>query len=139
MSGISTARRNVRTPLGPFFDEEGREYWKIPLTQGMFALVSGKDVERVAQFNWYASHESRGTKYYAIRWESGPGRKTKIRMHRFVKDQPPKSIDGRVVDHLNDDGLDNRDWNLEVVTQEVNMERCRTWRKKGMKISEPNL
>lgn len=137
------ARKALRSPLGPFLcgTHEGKqeEYYQIPLTQGMFALVSAKDVERVRQYNWCTSLESRGTKYYAIRWEVKDGIRTKIRMHRFVKDQPPKSIDGLVVDHMNDNGLDNRDWNLEVVTQTENMERCRTWKKLGMKISEPSL
>lgn len=134
-------RRNVRSPLGPFREDKRGGYYKIPLTQGMFALVSEKDIERVAKHNWYASHESRGTKYYAIRWETRTKgeKQVKIRMHRFIKDQPPKAVDGRVVDHLNDDGLDNRDWNLEVITQEENMQRCRTWKKLGMKTSEPTL
>lgn len=102
---------------------------KIKLTQGRYALVSDEDFERVSALKWCASLESRGTKTYAIRWE----KRTKIRMHRFILGLPPGKFDPeeRVVDHINHDPLDNRRENLEIVTQEENMNRSAGWRKKS--------
>lgn len=103
----------------------------IPLTQGKFAKVSPEDFERVSQFKWHASHESRGTKWYAVRWKWVNGRRYKIRMHRFILDLPPGILDeDRVVDHCNHDPLDNRRENLEIITQAENMRRSAGWKKK---------
>lgn len=110
---------------------------KIKLTKGLWALVDDEDFERVSAFKWCASLESRGTKHYAIRWIKIDGKPVKVRMHRFVMDQPPGMVDGKVVDHLNDDGLDNRKSNLEIITQEENMRRSGGWKKK--KVEEPCL
>jgi len=117
---------------------KGQQVKKIRLTKGLFALVDDEDFERVNQFKWCASLESRGTKYYAIRWvwNKETKRRVKIRMHRFIMDLPPGSIDGLVVDHINDDGLDNRrSCNLEVITAEENLKRS-TWNKPKKKAEE---
>lgn len=113
---------------------------KILLTKEMFALVDEEDYERVVQFKWYASLESRGTKYYAIRRKTIGSRVYKIRMHRFVLDLPPGLLDeeDRVVDHLNHDSLDNRKCNLEIITQAENMRRSPGWKKK-QEPEVPNL
>lgn len=129
--------REIRQPLGPFIDEDELCYYDIPLTQGLVARVSPEDVERVAQFNWCASRESRGTKWYAVRFACGGKKKVKIRMHRFVMDMPPGTVgDDMVVDHIEHNSLDNRRHKLEIITQEENMRRSAGWRKK---IEEPGL
>lgn len=117
----------------------------------MVALVSEEDFEQLNQFKWYASHESRGTKYYAIRRvytkdENGRKKGTKIRMHRVVMGLGTGFEDPRVVDHLDrecelghihtGDPLDNRRCGLEIITQEENMKRSKGWKKK---IEEPWL
>lgn len=101
---------------------------KIRLTKGKYALVSDEDYERVSQFKWYASLESRGTKWYAVRRELRNGKRVKIRMHRFILELPPGKEDSRVVDHLNHDSLDNRRENLEVIDQPENMHRSAGWK-----------
>lgn len=101
---------------------------EIPLTQGMVALVSDEDYEKVSQYKWHASLESRGTKWYACRRETIDGKRVKIRMHRFVMGLPPGKDDPRVVDHINHNSLDNRRENLEVITQEENMQRSPGWK-----------
>lgn len=101
---------------------------EIPLSKGKVALVSDEDYERVSQFKWHASLESRGTKWYACRRETINGKRVKIRMHRFVMGLPPGAEDSRVVDHLNHNSLDNRRENLEVITQEENMQRSPGWK-----------
>lgn len=103
---------------------------RVKLTKKKYALVSDEDFERVNAFKWYASHESRGTKWYAVRRQNGK----KIRMHRFILGLQTGKEDPRVVDHVNHNSLDNRRENLEIVTQKENMQRSPGWKKKGMKI-----
>lgn len=124
---------------------------EIMLSQGKVALVDDEDFERVNAFKWYASKESRGTKFYAIRkvrFQVG-GKQFKIRMHRFIMGLETGFDDARVVDHLQGvcklghvhtgDPLDNRKCGLEIITQEENMLRSPQWKKKGMKVAEPCL
>lgn len=117
---------------------------QIKLTKGLFALVSDEDFERVNQFKWTASLESRGTKYYAIRRITADGKRVKIRMHRFIMGLPPRmDASELVVDHVNDNGLDNRRENLQAITQTQNMDKVKTWRRIGstvtVTIEEPSL
>ena len=39
---------------------------KVPLSQGMLALVSDKDYARVSKFKWYAQKPN-STTFYAVR------------------------------------------------------------------------
>ena len=45
--------------------------------------------------------------------------------HRLIADIEGWDLDGKVVDHINGDGLDNRIENLQVVTQSQNMMKQR--------------
>ncbi len=108
---------------------------EIPLTQGMVALVSDEDYEKVSQYKWCASLESRGTKWYAVRrrrkdecpikWKSW-----KIRMHHFILDKSPHELNGLVIDHQNDNGLDNTRENLKEMSQDDNMKKVAGWKRK---------
>lgn len=108
---------------------------ELPLTQGMVAVVDDADFDRLAQHRWYASLDSRGTKWYAKRTrkknEEARWKSKKIRLHHFVLDIAPCELpEGHVVHHKNDDGLDNRRENLEIITQEENMQRSSGWKKR---------
>jgi hypothetical protein len=106
---------------------------KIKLTKGLWALVDDEDFERINQFKWYASLESRGTKFYAVRWVYPPGEKRyKERMHHRILCIKPEELKPLlVVDHVNHDSLDNQKSNLEIVTQEENMRRAKGWKRKS--------
>ncbi len=101
---------------------------QIRLSKGLYTLVDEADYEWLMQWSWYASNESRGTKWYAIRREN----KIKIRMHRAIVEHHGIIIPtGFVVDHKNHNSLDNRrSENLEVITQVENMRRSPGWKKK---------
>jgi hypothetical protein len=83
---------------------------KISLTQGKTALVSDEDYERVSQRKWIARVTWQGH-WYA--YESG---NPWLSMHEFIA----KPGSGKIVLHLNDDGLDNRRENLKVGTNSDN-------------------
>lgn len=111
---------------------------KIPLSKRKHALVSDEDFERLAQLRWYASLDSRGTKWYAIRWRRVNGKQVKCRMHHAVLEVTPGTCalpPGYVVDHKDNNSLNNTRENLEIVTQAENMLRSAGWKKKGMKCS----
>lgn len=130
--------REPRPIEGPYFDQWG-EFFLVPLTKFKFAKISREDVERVGKYFWYASLESRGTKWYAIRREAVNGKRVKIRMHRFVLDQPPGMLNDMVVDHVGHDSLDNRRSRLEIITQDENMARSEGWKKRKEPSEEPCL
>lgn len=108
----------------------------IKLTKNKVAQVSDDDFEWLSKFKWCASLESRGTKWYAVRWSRVwcaccYGKRTKIRMHCLIMNRSPRPGDGLVVHHKDDDGLNNQRENLEIVTQERNMQLSKGWRKKA--------
>jgi hypothetical protein len=90
--------------------------FKIPLSMGFVALIDDDDYEVIASMNWRVS--GAGTKrVYAV-----TGTKPAVYMHRLITECPP----GFVVDHLNEDGLDNRRCNLRVCTHRENIARSNT-------------
>lgn len=87
---------------------------RIKLTQGKFALVDNIDFEGINQFKWYVNGEYARRK---IRVNGNPRiRQLACFMHRFILNAPK----GKVVDHVNGNGLDNRRCNLRVVTNRQN-------------------
>jgi len=80
------------------------------LTQGYHAVVDAEDYERVSRYKWCLSRS--GNQLYAQRRCRG---KT-IRMHQFIM-RPPK---GKVVDHIDGNGLNNRRCNLRICTPQQN-------------------
>jgi hypothetical protein len=77
----------------------------IPLTQGKVAIVDIDDFEVLNRYVWRASHEN--NTWYAIRYENINGKQKSIRMHKQVT-----GFKYKMVDHINQDGLDNRKNNL---------------------------
>lgn len=87
---------------------------KIELTQGLFAVVDDSDYEELTRFRWHP-RRSRGT-YYAQRADFSKGRRRTICMHRQITGAQR----GEIVDHINGDGLDNRNANLRLCTAQQN-------------------
>jgi hypothetical protein len=91
----------------------GCAFRKIPLTKGMFAIVSPEDYDRLAAFKWYA--DKHDNTWYAVRWvrsKANPKKQYRVRMHREVLPAP----DDLLVDHQNHNGLDNRRSNLRIAS-----------------------
>jgi len=84
---------------------------EIPLTKSKLALVDAEDVERLLEYDWYATWT--GWNWYAVHDVYRRGVKVaRIRMHREVLHAPQ----GTEVDHNNGNTLDNRRSNLRFAT-----------------------
>ena len=88
---------------------------QIPLTQGLVAMIDATDLPLVADKTWHARPRRDGNGYYAV---STGG----TRMHRLLLGV----WDGRIVDHRDGDGLNNRRQNLRAGTQSGNSVNRRT-------------
>ena len=96
----------------------GEAFRLIPLTKGLFAIVSPEDYDRLAKHKWHAARHGRS--FYAQHGtgsaKSGRRRGYLVMMHREVMGVE----DERFVDHQNHNGLDNRRRNLRIATWEEN-------------------
>jgi len=81
---------------------------EIPLTQGKIAIVDDSDYQSLSKHKWYAHHH-RNT-FYARRKEIGG---KAIEMHHAIIGKP---LPGKVTDHYDGNGLNNRRDNLRYVT-----------------------
>lgn len=81
---------------------------KIPVGD-KFALIDDEDYESVSQYTWYPSGDYAITSVY-----NSNGVRTTVTMHRLVFQVPG------MIDHENQDGLDNRRSNLRCATNSQN-------------------
>jgi hypothetical protein len=91
----------------------------IPLTQGMYAIVDAEDYERVSRYKWYAVRD--GRTYYARR----TAKIGHITLHRQIMRTPK----GKVTDHIDGNGLNDRRSNLRNCNPTENSRNRRRNRK----------
>lgn len=89
----------------------------IPLSGGYTAIVDDDDYERVCRYKWYPQYLN-GEVRYAKHASVKNCYHTQFSLHRFI--MGCKKGDGKVVDHINGNGLDNRKCNLRICTQAKN-------------------
>ncbi len=89
----------------------------ITLSRGLYAIVDAKNYAWLSRYKWYAQRSDRGNSFYACRTHGGRS----ISMHREIM-KPPR---GMVVDHINGNGLDNREANMRNCTQLQNSQNNR--------------
>lgn len=109
----------------------------IRLTQGKVALVDDDDFAFLNSFKWHANFGSRNRKWYARRRvrvseRALYGDQKRIYMHTFLLWPVPAD---KIIDHRNDDGLDNRKENLQFMTQQENMDKVENWKRKKVECS----
>ena len=93
----------------------GYSYRRICLGEGKFTIVDTRDYYWLNSYKWivYGS----GSNFYVIRNKiNGPKKTTIVSMHREIMNP----FDGLLVDHRNNDGLDNRRDNLRLATNSQN-------------------
>ena len=88
----------------------GYAFCRIPLTQGKYAIVDPDDYFRLSKHKWFVIKGC--STFYAARSVNRRGKRYRIRMHREVIKVP----DDTFVDHINQNGLDNRKANLRPAT-----------------------
>lgn len=95
---------------------------EIPLTQGRFTLVDDADYEQLNKQKWYA-HQSRNVWY--VRSNSLPvnDKQLSILMHRVILGL--QHGDGKQVDYIDGDGLNNQRSNLRICTNAQNQHNRR--------------
>ena len=90
---------------------------RIKLTKGKSAIIDDDDYERINAYRWSTQVARSGQRFYAVRNEySKGGSYRRVYMHRFIMDAP----EGKEIDHVNGNGLDNRQNNLRVCTSSQN-------------------
>lgn len=98
---------------------------EIELDQGAYAFVDDTDYPILMGYKWHL-HKKKNGSCYAITVVA----KKPVLMHRMIL-QPPI---GSLVDHINNNGLDNRRRNLRLCTSTQNcMNRSKTRKSKGSK------
>lgn len=98
----------------------------IPLSRGLFAIVSGQDYEWLMQWKWHAHWNSCTKSYYAVRHESMKvdPKRTIIWMHRLILGLG-RSV-SKIGDHINRNTLDNTRTNLRITNKQGNAQnRCK--------------
>lgn len=89
---------------------------KIPLTQNKYAIVDDNKYDELMQWKWYAQKD--GLTFYARRdVRLSGGKKTSVSMHQHLIG----CVKGKITDHINHNGLDNRIDNLRFVTPSENL------------------
>ena len=93
----------------------GYSYRRIYLDEGLWTILDTKDYYRFACFKWCIGGDK--GKYYAIRGARISPKEIKlVRLHRVIMNAP----EGLLVDHRNNDSLDNRRSNLRLATKSQN-------------------
>ena len=92
----------------------GYTFRRIPLTRGLYAIVDAQDYHRLRQRKWQV--QTGTCTYYATSTVFIKGKRRRIWMHRCLLNPPQ----GKVIDHINGNGLDNRRANLRVCTYAQN-------------------
>lgn len=83
---------------------------EIPLTKGMFAIIDAIDLPLIGGSKWRAT--LCGTKWYAVSTRNGRS----AYLHRLIFGAKP----GVIVDHKDNDGLNNRRSNLRRANKSLN-------------------
>ena len=101
---------------------EKKKSKEILLSNGRTSLVDEDDYEKVCKYSWSCHKNGKGY-FYAERQITINKRKHTIKMHRIILGLVEG--DGKIVDHINRNTLDNRKCNLRVVTRSINRMNCK--------------
>jgi len=93
---------------------------EISLTQGRKALVDIEDFNQLNQYQWCATYRPSRNLWTITRkaWDEDRKQRINILMHREICEL--KHRDGKRVDHINHDSLDNRRCNLRICSRSEN-------------------
>ncbi len=98
----------------------------ILLTRNKKTWVDTEDFNRLGLFVWFAQIRSDKRAFHAARCVTRSGRQITLHMHREILGL--QYGDGKIVDHINGDGLDNRRCNLRICSSSDNNCNCGSYR-----------
>ena len=90
---------------------------KMKLTNGDFALLDNHDYDKLSKYNW-----GLGPRKYIQRTKTENGKQTSVVIHREI--MGCIKGDGKTVDHVNRNRLDNRRVNLRLVNRQQSATNC---------------
>jgi hypothetical protein len=97
----------------------------IELTQGKVAIVDDEDYDELNKYKWYAHKDHQWERWYASRMSNRiNGKRKLIMMHRKIM----KDSSGKIIDHKNHDGLDNRKCNLRICNCSQNTKNSKIYK-----------
>jgi hypothetical protein len=94
----------------------GYTFRRIPLGDGVYTIVDVDVFYRLGHHKWHLRGGRRGQFYAQRQAKIGPGKTKRISLHREIMNFPK----GLLVDHLNNNPLDNRMANLRSATYSQN-------------------
>lgn len=94
---------------------------ELHLTKGYSALIDAEDFERLSKKKWMANVNANQIR--AARTEKVNGKVKMLYLHHAVLnvDSAILRLNGKEVDHINGNPLDNRKENLRIVDHTINM------------------
>ena len=98
----------------------------IELNEGMVCVISRTDYHKVKKYSWRVSRSQGKGRKIGQPYAATIVKKKKIYMHRLLLGFP----ENMVVDHINNQTLDNRRENLRIVTQLENRRNAINVKKK---------
>jgi len=113
----------------------------ISLSKGKQAIVDDEDFEELNKYKWYVLKDTKNGVLYVVRRIRVNKKNKLIWMHREILKTPS----GKMTDHINHNGLDNRKNNLRICNNSQNQRNrgiCKKnksgfigvhWRKKAKK------
>jgi hypothetical protein len=95
---------------------------QIPLAGGRVTLVDEPTFKRLGHLKWHLKRSQNTTRLYAQRTVVIDGKKTAVALHREVMRAKP----GDIVDHVNNEPLDNRRCNLRICSARENAQNVKS-------------
>lgn len=83
----------------------------LPIGGGR-TLINEVDLDRILQFKWCVNEKEKGKRTNYVRTPDGS-----LKLHQLLMGPAPE---GKVIDHINGDGMDNRQENLRFCTHSEN-------------------
>lgn len=82
-------------------------------------IIDDDDFDKIKDFSWCVNETRKGGNIYAT--ARLKGNRKNIRMHRILIDIP----EGKIIDHINGNTLDNRKSNLRTCNYSENLMNCK--------------
>ncbi len=102
---------------------------QLPLSRGYYATVNDADFDMLLKYKWHCKFDQKSPQLkYAYHVNNRNGNRYTISMHRLLLGLV--KFDGKIVDHIDGDGLNNQRANLRICTHRENVRSQRPQRRK---------